>query len=113
MNLVDAFKDKTAMNAEIIVSMVDEYGKDELGVDDGGVLRDALSAFWKEFYKSCNMGEKENVPCLSNDFQFEEWQSVGRILVKGFQQIKYFPHRLCRIVITPALHGRKARATTS
>jgi len=104
-DMVDAFKDATIMDAKISVSMVNEYGKDELGVDDGGVFRDALSAFWQEFFLSCTM--EEQVPCLRHDYQFAEWESVGRILVKGFQQIKYFPHKLCKVVVAVGPVWRK------
>ena len=56
-----------------------------------GVFRDVLSAFWREFYEECTLGEQEKVPALRHDFQMEEWQAVGQILVKEFMQAKYFP----------------------
>ena len=41
--------------------MVNAFGKEERGVDDGGVLRDALSAFWCPFYDFCTVGEEERM----------------------------------------------------
>ena len=49
--------------------MINAFGNEELGEDDGGVLRDALSAFWSTFYDSCTLGEEERVPALRHDFK--------------------------------------------
>ena len=43
-------------------------GKLEKAVDDGGVLRDVLSEFWKDFYEQCTLENSFKVPYLSHDF---------------------------------------------
>lgn len=96
------------MNTRISIAMINENGKEEFGVDDGGVFRDALSAFWNKLLESSSVGEDEKILCLRNEFQFPEWQSVGRILVKGYQQAKFYPHSLCKAVMAATLFGENA-----
>ena len=57
------------MTCPIKIVMINAFGNEELGEDDGGVLRDALSAFWSTFYDSCTLGEEERVPALRHDFK--------------------------------------------
>ena len=48
---MDNFKDDSILSYPIkVVMMGNSFGKKERGEDDGGLLRDALSAFWSEFY---------------------------------------------------------------
>jgi len=37
------------------------------------------------------IGERERVPFVGHDHFVEEWEAVGRILVKGFVSVSYFP----------------------
>ena len=85
--------------------MVDGQGKDERGVDEKGIYRDALSSFWNEFHISCTLGERGRVPCLRHDFQSEEWAAVGRIIAKGYLDLKYFPVMLSKAFVISATFG--------
>ena len=104
-DMIDKFKDDTIMKDSVSVTMVNAFGKKELAVDAKGVFLDALSAFWSSFYDSCSNGEDERVPAIRHDFQLAEWESVGRILVKGYQQLKFFPVKLNKAFIVAALFG--------
>ena len=58
-DMIENFKDESIMRSTIKVVMINSFGKEELGIDDGGVLRDTLSAFWNSFYDSCTERMKE------------------------------------------------------
>ena len=42
---------------------------------------------------------------LNDDFQSSEWEFVGRILVKGYQQLKFIPVKLNNAFFVAALFG--------
>ena len=84
-DMIQIFKDPSIMSTAIKVVVINSFGKEELGIDDGGVLRDVLSAFWSSFYDSCTVGEDERVPVVRHDFKQDEWEAIARILVKGYQ----------------------------
>ena len=87
--------------------MVNTFGKEEWGVDNGSVLRDALSAFWCSFYDSCTIGEDERVPAIRHDFKEAEWEATARILVKGYKEVKFFPVKLSKAFIFATLFEEK------
>lgn len=78
-----------------------------MGVDNGGVYRDALSAFWDGFYDGCTICENERVPYITHDYQSEEWSAVARIIVRGFKDISFFPFRVSKCVIATAIFGEE------
>ena len=51
------------------------HGQEEVGADENGVVRDALSAFWTAFENSCTVGEDKR-----HDFQTPEWETIARLL---------------------------------
>lgn len=59
-----------------------------------GVLRDAYSSFWTEFYDRSTLGITLKVPFLKHNFNVEKWKVVCRIFLKVFQDCKYFPIKL-------------------
>ncbi|KAL2088710.1 hypothetical protein ACEWY4_015609 [Coilia grayii] len=67
---------------------------DERGADHNGVSRDVYAAFWTQLLDHTAEGEDLRVPSLCPKWQEEEWKSIGRILLKGFQDHGYFPCRL-------------------
>ena len=105
--MIENFKDKSIMQTPIKVVMINSFGREELGVDDGGVLRDALSAFWSSFYDSCTVGEDERVPVVRHDFKEEEWEAIARILVKGHSEVKFFPVKLNKVFMFATLFESK------
>lgn len=55
-DVMEQFKDELIMQVRIKVIMINSFGKEELGIDDSGVLRDVLSVFCCLFYDSCTVG---------------------------------------------------------
>lgn len=104
-DMIEHFKDESIMLTSTLIKvvMVNSFGNDELGVDNGGVLRDALSAFWCSFYDCCTVGEVERVPFVRHDFKEDEWEAVGRILIKGYSTVKFFPVKLCKVFMFATL----------
>lgn len=80
------FKDPEILNKKITFEFVSEHGSDM-----NGVLRDAYSAFWIEFFRRSAEGEESSVPALNSKWQGEEWQAIGRIFAKGFVDHNVLP----------------------
>ena len=104
-DMINAFADENVLNANLSFVMIDNRGKEEMGEDTGGISRDAYSGFWQSFYDRCSIGEDQRVPALRNDFQVMQWQSIARILVKGYFHVKYFPFLISNVFVTSMLFG--------
>jgi hypothetical protein len=87
--MVAAFKDPDIYSTPLKFHFVDE-----VGADAKGVSRDAYSAFWKEFFLRSSCGEAERVPCIFPEYGKDEWEAVGRILLKGYVDTHVFPIQL-------------------
>ena len=48
------------------------------------------------------LGERERVPFVRHDYFVQEWEAVGRILVKGFVSVSYFPTFFQRLIYATA-----------
>ena len=107
-DLVTEFLDGDIMTCELKVIMVDGHGKDERGEDLKGIYRDALSSFWQEFYVSCTLGERGRVPSIRHDFQSDTWTAIARIIVKGYEDLGYFPVLLSKAFVISTMLGEKA-----
>ena len=101
-DMIVAFKNEDILSSPIKVKFVNE-----LGQDADGVSRDAYSAFWASFFTSNADGEESRVPILTPEYGAEEWQSVGRILVKGFKDLKYFPTLLSSAYAIAVIFGEE------
>lgn len=99
-DMVEQFKDASVVEANLSFIFVDECG-----VDASGVARDAFSGFWEAFFLNCADGEIEYVPALQPEYGKEEWEAVGRILLKGFQGHGFFPVKLSLAFVVCLLHG--------
>ena len=51
------------------------------------------------------IGARERVPYVRHDHFITEWQSNGRILVKGYKMVFYFPRFFCKAFIAYCLFG--------
>lgn len=60
-----------------------------------------------EFMDHTAEGEDLRVPSLSPKWQEEEWKSIGRILLKGFQDHGYFPCRFAPVFTVALIFGEK------
>ncbi|KAK7157036.1 hypothetical protein R3I94_006940 [Phoxinus phoxinus] len=99
-DMVEQFKDASVVEARLSVIFVDECG-----IDASGVARDAFSGFWEAFFLNCADGEIECVPALKPEYGKEEWEAVGRILLKGYQDHGFFPVKLSLAFVVCLLHG--------
>ncbi|KAL3871862.1 hypothetical protein ACJMK2_039834 [Sinanodonta woodiana] len=50
-------------------------------------------------------GEVYRIPVLSQDYGQEEWEAVGRILIKGYKEHKYYPISLAPAFFIAVVHG--------
>ena len=107
-DMIQAFMEPDVLFSSIEIIMINEFGKEELGLDNGGVFRDTLSAFWDAFYNSCTTGEDQRVPTLRHDFRYTEWEAIARIFVVGFKELKYLPFKMCKSFIVVCLFGEES-----
>nr|XP_023665982.1 uncharacterized protein LOC111843010 [Paramormyrops kingsleyae] len=103
-DLMQAFNDPAIMDKEISIRMKLPNGQIEQGIGSG-VFCDSLTEFWNEFYSRCALGADVKVPFLRHEFQSNEWQAIARVLVKGWEAVKYFPVRLSQPFLEEALYG--------
>ena len=92
VDLVEAFK-TVSLSDTIKFIIINARGEKEPGVG-AGFERDGLC-----------VGERENVPFVHHDLYINEWNSIAKILVKGFMDTKYFPLQLCKAFIIYVLFG--------
>lgn len=89
-DMIEHFKDEKMLQSELVFTIINERGQKEEGVGIG-VSREVFPLFWKEFANSMTIGERERVPFVRHDHFIKEWEAIGRILVKGFRSVSYFP----------------------
>ena len=104
MDMIKHFKDEIVMNCQLTFQVINERGQTEDGVGVG-VNREVFCLFWNAFSNSMTIGETERVPSVRHDHFVEEWGAVGRILVKGFTSVAYFPMFLSKAFICCCLFG--------
>lgn len=80
-------------------------GCKEAAYDGGGVFRDALSEFWQTFYDKCTEGTDYKIPVIREDFNETKWESIAKILLKGWDDVKYFPIKLAPAFIEHCFLG--------
>jgi hypothetical protein len=97
-DLIREFKDPNILKKEIEFRLINERGQVEAGVGSG-VAREVYTLFWAEFSISMTIGERERVPFVRQDHFIENWESIGRILVKGYTSVDYFPLFLSKAFI--------------
>ena len=83
-------------------------GQEELGDDFVGVLRDIHSAFWSEFFKGHATGDTEMVPYLHHEFGATEWAAIARIIVKGYNDVGYYPITINKAFMVSCVFGEQA-----
>lgn len=92
-------------NVEIV--FIDDHGEIEKG-RGSGVLREALSIFWREYFMSLSIGAEAKVPSIRHDYQKAEWESVAKVLVIGFTQANYFPISMSLAFFASSLFGEES-----
>ena len=101
--LIQVFKDPTISDKTLQYIFVDEHGHDAQGVS-----RDVYSAFWEAFLLKFTDGEGFRIPVLSNELADTEWEAVGRILLKGYRDHRYFPVSIAPGFFVALCHGENA-----
>ncbi|XP_076842446.1 uncharacterized protein LOC143487027 [Brachyhypopomus gauderio] len=104
LDMIHAFKNPAILHTKVFVKMRLLNGQFEEG-EGIGVLRDCLTEFWTEFYERCTLGMDVKVPFIRHDYQFDEWQAIGRIFVVGWFQAGYFPVQLATPFLEEVLYG--------
>lgn len=98
--ILSLFMDPSIITMNIKIQFIDEKGSDAQGVS-----RDAYSAFWKEFFSTSACGEDERVPSIFPEYGQDEWQAVGRILLKGYTDCGIYPLQLSQAFSVAVIHG--------
>lgn len=103
-DMLEIFSDPTILSSQLSATIVDSQGNAEKGAGTG-VLREIFSMFWKDLNDSLLVGENERVPYIRHDYDKCKWEVVGRILVKGFLEVSYFPTSLSKVFLSSCLFG--------
>ena len=83
---------------------IDARGKEEVGRGDG-VARDIYSSFWIDVSNSLFIGEKKRVPFVRHNLYMREWEAIGKILAKGFNDTGYFPTMISKSFVQCCFYG--------
>ena len=105
--MISAFK-KDTLPDETSLKAVNHKGEEEEADDSGGVFRDLISAFWIEFFMGHAIGENSVIPCIRHDFVYDDWKSVTNILVKGYDEVRYFPIKIAKAFMVSCFFGEGA-----
>ena len=103
-DMLEIFSDPSIFKFSLSAIIINQLGHEEVGRGIG-VLREVFSLFWKDFYESHMLGESERVPYIRHDFDRNKWEAVGRILVKGYTESQYFPHKISKAFLAVCLFG--------
>ena len=106
-DVIDAFKDPVIMDRDVTFVFIDSRGHEEKG-SGIGVVRDALSLFWKEVYDSLLIGEKERVPYIRHDYSRRDWEAVASVLLKGYRMCQYIPLLISKTFLSYVLFGESS-----
>jgi hypothetical protein len=98
--MISNFADNSVLDRVLKFNYISEAGLDNLGVS-----RDAYQSFWDTFLEFSAKGENERVPLLRPDYDDRVWHSIGRILLKGYLDLGYWPLSLSRVYVTAMTLG--------
>ena len=103
-DMLELFNHDDILQCNVDVTYIGYNGQEEIG-RGAGVLRDALTSFWKGFCNALSVGAQSKVPAIRHDYQKKEWAAVARILLFGFMKEHYFPLVLSPAFIAACLFG--------
>ena len=78
---------------------IDARGKEEVGRGDG------VASFWIGVSNSLFIGEKEKVPFVHHDLYKRQWEAIGKIVAKGFNNTGYFPTMISKSFVQYCFYG--------
>ena len=106
-DLLHYFGDNNIFKKCISVKMIDPRGIEEKG-QGIGIVRDAISLFWRDVYNSYMLGEDERVPIIRHDVSKPMWQAIARVMLKGYFQERYFPIQISPVFLSCCLFGEES-----
>jgi len=66
----------------------------ELGIDEGGVQRDMLTAFWDEAYTRLFEGSTTVIPMIHSQMDMSTFTTLGKVVSHGFLATGIIPDRI-------------------
>ena len=96
-----AFKEPNVCDNYVKIKMEGEAGQ-----DFNGVFRDTLTEFYGKLLSLYFDGEDQASPVVSIDLKADDWEAIGSIFYKGYQQVGYFPLKFSRVLVICAILGR-------
>ena len=110
-DMIKLFFDDSILQDRLQCRWMSDRGVIEAAVGDG-VLRDAISQFWSEFYSQCTMGHVCKVPFIRHDYTAEKWKSVGRIYLFGWREYGYIPNLIAAPFMEEVIYGKSYSSLT-
>ena len=92
-DVIEIFRDQSILSYTLDLVVIDVRGEDEAG-QGKGVLLDILTSFWQDCFTALTTGSNEKTPYIRHDLQKPEWEAIARVLVYGYQNLKYFSLQL-------------------
>ena len=105
--MIDIFRDPSILEYEVDFTIIGQTGIEEEG-KGLGVLREVLTSFWHECFSSLTVGTLQKVPSVSHDYQKEELEAIGRLIVYGYSFAKYFPIALSPAFVASVCFGEES-----
>lgn len=106
-DVIKIFSDPSILSSSLDVVVIDARGEPEAG-RGRGVLLDVLTCFWQECFTALTTGSNEKIPYIRHDLQKPEWKAIARVLVYGYQKMKYFPLQLSHLFVASCLFGEES-----
>ena len=106
-DMINTFKDHSIINCDLTFVFIDGRGNEEKG-SGIGVVRDALSLFWKEVYDSLLIRENERVPFIRHGCNRSDWEAIARVLLKGYRMCQYLPLLISKTFMSYVLFGESS-----
>ena len=72
------------------------------------VLLDVMTCFWQECFTALTNGNNEKIPYIRHDLQKPECMAIARVLVYGYQKMKYFSLQRSNLSVALCLFGEKS-----
>ena len=88
-DVISTFKEPRILHKNLDATSIGYNGREEAGQGDG-VFRDAIMAFWGQFFNSLAVGAQEKIPAIRHDYKKIEWEAIAHILLYGFLKIGIF-----------------------
>ena len=88
-DVIKIFSDPRIFSYSFDVVVIDARSEPEAG-QGKEVLLDVMTCFWQECFTALTNGSNEKIPYIRHDLQKPEWKAIARVLVYGYQKMKYF-----------------------